>query len=77
MARAAATAAPRTGAEVGAEEGDGEERRAALPRPDAPVEQLVHEAHDLVEQHLGGGLREPRVGERRMPDVALPAVAHA
>src|SRR5580765_4573448 len=64
------------GQEVGAEEGDGVERRAPLPRTDAPVEQVVDEAQQLVEQHTRGGLGEARVGERGMPDVAQRSVSH-
>src|ERR1700694_1581467 len=64
------------GQEIGAEEGDGVERRAPLRRPDAPVEQVVDEAHDLVQEYAGGGLGEARVGEGRMADVALRSVSH-
>src|SRR6185295_17152765 len=61
------------GQKVGAEEGNAVERRAPLRRPDAPVEQVVDEAHDLVQKHAGGGLGEARVGKGGMPDVALPS----
>ena len=60
MARAAPTVAPRTGRKLVRKKGMRVERRAPLRRPDAPVEQVVDEAHDLVQEHAGGGLGEAR-----------------
>src|SRR5947208_5332547 len=63
------------GPEVRPEEGKDEERRAAVARGDATVEEALDEVHRLGHQDLGDRLGERRVGQRRVADVALTAVA--